>query len=109
VLGEDKSVDWTNQGTKVTLPGRPVSLKLSGSNVVMALQFTPYFKAGGGGYLVAQGQIWTDEGERGVRYNSTMQSIPIQLGESVVFYPMGQGGGAEDGSIEILLELLPYK
>jgi hypothetical protein len=37
-------VAWNSSDRKVTIPGRPVTLRLVGDNVVMALQFTPYFR-----------------------------------------------------------------
>jgi hypothetical protein len=41
--GEGSTV-WTAAEKKITLPGRPVSLRLVGDNVVMVFQFTLYFR-----------------------------------------------------------------
>jgi hypothetical protein len=99
---------WNSSNSKVTIPGRPVSLKLVGENVVVAVQFTPYLRSGGHNVLLAQGQIWVDIPNVGIRYQSTMQTIPLEYGESIYFFPLGTVKSGDTAHIEIQLALYPY-
>ncbi|GHV79774.1 hypothetical protein AGMMS49944_15650 [Spirochaetia bacterium] len=99
---------WNSNNSKVTILGKPVSLKLIGENVVVYVQFTPYQQENGRSLLVAQGQIWINVPNEGVRYQTTLQSIPMEFGEQIYFFPLGKVGSANEARIEIQLELLPY-
>jgi hypothetical protein len=107
---ENNQQEIFNSGnSRVTIPGRPVGIKLVGSNLVVAVQFTPFFGRGGKNMLVAQGQIWIEIPDEGMRYQTTLQTIPMEFGEQVYFYPLGSADKPEEARIEIQLELLPYK
>ena len=108
VVEGGKEEIWNQSSSKVTLPGRPVSLKLVGENIVIALQFTPYFRRDGNTILVAQGQIWILVAGEGMSYFTTMQTIPLGFGEEVFFFPLGQKMPQDDALIEIQLALRPY-
>ncbi|GAB1484802.1 hypothetical protein MASR2M78_36200 [Treponema sp.] len=100
---------WNSENSKVTIPGRPVSLKLVGQNVIVVVQFTPYKRDDGKQVLVAQGQVWVNTKDEGMRYQTTMQTIPLDFGERVYFFPLGPQTGDGNARIEIQLELRPYK
>jgi len=101
VLGEDKEVVWNETHTKIAIPGSPVGIKLVGSNVVVMVQFTPFFRRQGN-VLVAQGQIWVTEPGKGVSYYTSIQTIPFVFGESIYFFPLGKTNQF-NSSIEIIL------
>ncbi|MDR1466442.1 MAG: hypothetical protein LBI40_02340 [Treponema sp.] len=108
ILENDSEEVWNSKSSKVTIPGKAVSIKFVGSNIVIVAQFTPYLRRDGRNILVAQGQIWVDVPHKGMRYQTTMQTIPIVFGEEVYFLPLGSTN--PNGSvIEILLRLHPYK
>ncbi|MDR1216864.1 MAG: hypothetical protein LBK25_09295 [Treponema sp.] len=108
ILENDNEEVWNSKSSKVTIPGKAVSIKLVGANIVVIAQFTPYLRRDGRNILVAQGQIWVDVPHEGMRYQATMQTIPIIFGEEVYFLPLGSSN--PNGSvIEILLRLHPYK
>jgi len=100
---------WNSENSKVTIPGRPVSLKLVGQNVIVIVQFTPYKREDGKQVLVAQGQVWVNSKDEGMRYQTTMQTIPLDFGERVYFFPLGPQTADGNARIEIQLELRPYK
>lgn len=81
---------WTMELSRVTISGRAVTVRLDGSNVVVVVQFTPYIAEDSSVLLVAQGQTWvtTSESQDAV-YRTAFRSIPINLGEPVVFLPLG--------------------
>ncbi|MDR0323509.1 MAG: hypothetical protein LBI12_03560 [Treponema sp.] len=106
VLGEEKRVVWTETNRKISLPGVPTGIQLVGSNIVVAVQFTPYVRRDGN-VLVAQGQIWVADETGGVTYYTSMQTIPIEYGEPIYFYPLGSSEHLTP-SIEIMLTVNLY-
>jgi len=109
IIERDRVVSWNESHEKVTIPGRPVEIKLVGTNVVVAVQFTPYVRRGGTRkFLVAQGQIWMETPNQGISYHASIQTIPVQFGEPIYFFPLGP---AREGtsSIEVMLTMYPYE
>jgi hypothetical protein len=109
VIENNQQEIFNSVNSRVTIPGRPVGIKLVGSNLVVAVQFTPFFGRGGKNVLVAQGQIWIEIPNEGIRYQTTLQAIPLEFGEQVYFYPLGSVTKPEEARIEVQLELLPYE
>jgi hypothetical protein len=105
----DQEEVWNSSNSKVTIPGRPVGLKLVGTNIVVAVQFTPYLRRNGHNMLVAQGQIWVNIPNEGIRYQTTLQTIPMEFGEQIYFFPLGSVSSEDEAHIEIQLELHPYQ
>jgi hypothetical protein len=83
-------------------------MKLVGDNIVIAVQFTPYRQRNGRNILVAQGQIWVDIPDQGMRYQTTMETIPLEYGEQIYFFPLGSANNPDGPRIEIQIELHPY-
>jgi hypothetical protein len=112
VVEQDQEEIWHSDNSKVTIPGRPVGIRLVGANVVVAVQFTPYLGKEGANILVAQGQIWVEIPNEGIHYQTTMQTIPLEFGELIYFFPLGSAasrrGNGDSPYIEIQLILLPY-
>jgi hypothetical protein len=108
IVEQNQQVVWNAENAKVTIPGRPVGLKLVGANLIVAVQFTPFLRQGGQHILVAQGQIWINVPNEGIRYHSSMQTIPLEFGEQVYFFPLGSTQTSDEASIEIQLMLQPY-
>lgn len=106
--GERETV-WNMELTRVTISGRAVAVRLEGSNLVVNVEFTPYREEDDSILLVAQGQTWlSDDGEESVIYHPTFQSLPVSLGEPVVFFPLGTEDDGEPvpiGSFNIELEI----
>ncbi|MDR0554999.1 MAG: hypothetical protein LBG76_09420 [Treponema sp.] len=108
VVERNQEEVWNAANSKVTIPGRPVGIRLVGANVVVAIQLTPYRRRDGRNMLVAQGQIWVDIPNEGIRYQATMETIPLEYGEPVYFFPLGSTGSFDRTHIEIQLTLYPY-
>ena len=98
---EINEVVWNETHQRVALPGSPVQIKMAGSNIVVALQFTPVIRRNGN-ILVAQGQIWVDSPGKGINYYTSIQTIPMELGETIYYFPLGQSKYL-DSLIEIIL------
>ncbi|MDR0526102.1 MAG: hypothetical protein LBG90_09580 [Spirochaetaceae bacterium] len=113
VVEKNQEEVWNSANSKVTIPGRPVGLKLVGANIVVAVQFTPYLREDGHNMLVAQGQIWIDVPNEGIRYQTTLQTIPLAFGELIYFFPLGsvsleKGEKSGEARIEIQIQMHPY-
>jgi hypothetical protein len=108
VIERNETEAWSTENTKVTIPGRAVIIKLVGKNVIVLAQFTPYQREDGKTFLVAQGQVWIDTPQQGLKYQSTIQTIPINYGEQVLFFPLGNQTKEGQAQIEIQLELRPF-
>ncbi|MDR0376857.1 MAG: hypothetical protein LBH70_03600 [Spirochaetaceae bacterium] len=108
VVEQDQEEVWNSARSKVTIPGRPVGMKLVGNNIVVAVQFTPYRQRNGRNILVAQGQIWIDIPNQGIHYQTTMETIPLEYGEQIYFFPLGSGKNPDEPRIEIQVEINPY-
>ena len=108
IVEQNQQVVWNAENSRATIPGRPVGLKLVGSNLVVAVQFTPFLRPQGRHVLVAQAQVWVDVPNQGIRYYTTMQTIPLQFNEQVYFFPLGSMDTQDDAQIEIQLVMEPY-
>jgi hypothetical protein len=108
VVEKNQQEVWHSVNSKVTIPGKPVSLRLVGANILVIVQFTPYLRGNGNNLLVAQGQIWVDIPQQGIHYQTTIQTIPLEFGERIYFFPLGSVDSEDEDHIEIQLELRPY-
>ncbi|MDR1858572.1 MAG: hypothetical protein LBQ69_03795 [Treponema sp.] len=106
---QNQTVSWNESHRKPTIPGRPVGIKIVGSNVVVAAQFTPYIRRGAQKFLVAQGQVWMNVPGQGISYYTSMQTIPLKFDEPIYFFPLGPATESALASIEVTLTLHPYE
>ena len=113
ILPPDKEPIWNTKSSELTIPGRSVAVKLVGENIRVYAIFTPYNLENGNILLVAQGQVWlSDTPEKEVKYLSTFRSIPITLGEKVLFFPLGFSdklANKKHFNIELEIQIVPYK
>ena len=113
IVEQNQEVVWNSESTNITIAGRPVGLKLVGQELVVAVQFTPFLRPNGQNTLVAQSQIWINVPGQGMSFQTAMQTIPLEFGETVYFFPLGsmssEGAVNQDSAyIEIQLVLEPY-
>ena len=108
IVENNKEVIWDSSDSKVTIPGKTVAVKLTGKNIVIVGQFTPYIRADGFKFLVAQGQVWIDIPNEGVHYYTNMQTLPLEYGEQIFFFPLGPQKNENGTRIEIQLVIRPY-
>lgn len=104
---------WNVESTELTVPGKSISVRLVGSNIVIVAQFTPYIGEGDSLILLAQGQVWiSSPAEESMKYLATLKSIPITLGERVLFFPLGVKSLEQKSgnmyNIELEIKILPH-
>ena len=101
-MGE-KGNAWQAESVKYTVPGTPVPFKFIVANVVILVQVTPFSRPDDKGIvLVAQGQVWFKSPEGGLSYHTTIDTLSVEYGETVFFFPLGLDGA---GKAPIRLEI----
>jgi len=106
---DNGEIVWNETNQKTTIPGRPVEIKLIGENLVVVVRFTFIRnQSGGQKLLVAQGQVWMADPGKGIRYQTSVQTIPVEFDETVCYFPLGPfKPEAGSSSIEVMLTLRP--
>ncbi len=97
---------WEMENKAYTISGRTVDVRLEGGNVLAISHLTPYLRNDDMVLLVAQGEVWYNRNNpRDVKYYSGMTSIPIELGESAIFFPLGLNEKIEQTAYIIEIEI----
>jgi len=96
IVEQNQTVIWNESHQKTTMPGRPIGIKLVGANLVVVAQFTPYIRRSMQKFLVAQGQIWMEIPNQGMRYHTSM-------------HPLGPRKEGDAACIEVMITLRPYE
>ncbi len=97
---------WEMENKAYTISGRTVDIRLEGGNVLAISHLTPYLQGEDKVLLVAQGEVWYNRNRpRDVKYYSGMTSIPIALGESAIFFPLGLNEKTEKTAYIIEIEI----
>lgn len=111
VLPPGEEQEWNIQSSKLTIPGKSIAVKLFGENIRIFVMLTPYWQENGKLLLVAQGEVLLSEmAESEVKYLSTVKSIPVSLGEKVLFFPLGVSQELRKSfNIQLEIEILSYK
>jgi hypothetical protein len=114
ILPSDAGPIWNAESTRLTLPGRPIKVRMDGDNVRIYLICTPYVEESGEVLLLAQGQVWLSQPpEKEVKYFNTFSSIPVSFGEKVLYFPLGLATASADPesdffNIEVEIKVVPY-
>jgi hypothetical protein len=111
VLPSGETPEWNSAGSKLTIPGRSVAVRLVGDKLHIDVVFTPYQEPSGDLVLVAQGQVWM-AGAKETRYFTTFKSVPVDVGEKVLFFPLGFSPNVNRENtftLQIEVEIFPYR
>lgn len=96
---------WEARDIKYTIPGTSVSVKMIGTETAIVITVTPYKDKKGGLLLVVQGQVWYKDGDAGVGYRTTVDTLTIGFGERVLFYPFGaKSEGGSPLRVELVMD-----
>lgn len=110
---EDNAVSvWNMEVSRLTIAGKTVNVKLTDENIIVIAHITPYVEDSETITLIAQGQVYlTNPESRKVQYMSTVKSLPVSLGERVIFYPLGYSEEKRNNQfvIELEIQVLPYQ
>ncbi len=99
---------WSTELSKITINGRSVKIRISGLNVLVIADITPYLHENNTILLVSQGEVWIGSSRSDtVRHYATIKSIPVSPGERAFFFPLGViKSSAETYTIELEIQVL---
>jgi hypothetical protein len=110
---EDNTISvWNMEVSRLTIAGKTVNVKLTDENIIVIAHITPYVDDSDSITLIAQGQVYlTNPDSKNVQYMSTVKSLPVSLGERVLFYPLGYSNEKKNNQfvIELEIQVLPYQ
>lgn len=113
LISSGSKVSWNFSVARVTIPGRPVVLKLQGGNLQIKLGLTPYKNdtASDSVVLVTQGEVWiTETPGKQAKYTASLKSVKVRLGEKIRLYPLGVSNtSSKEYNIELEIQVVPYK
>ncbi|MBI9105978.1 MAG: hypothetical protein JEZ04_04485 [Spirochaetales bacterium] len=107
LLGTENETVWHMESTNLTISGEAVKVKLKGENLVLIANITPYLNPDNTIFLVAKGEIFlsdSDDSEE-VKYYTTLQSLPVEDGEKVIFFPLGMAYDSNSNFYSIEMEI----
>jgi len=107
-VAEKNQEVWNAFNSKITIPGRPVEIKLVGENLIIAIKFTPNQRRGGKYDLLAQSQIWINIPNKGMSIRTNTHSILLDFGEPILYFPLGSSSDPETPLIELHLTMYRY-
>ncbi|MCK5675315.1 MAG: hypothetical protein KAH95_18175 [Spirochaetales bacterium] len=90
IVDEQGITIWDAEMSRITISGKSVKVKLQGVNILVITDITPYIRNDNTILLVSQGEVWIGSSEsEEMNHYSTINSLPVSLGESVLFFPLG--------------------
>ncbi len=113
LIGKDRENIWNTKSRKITVSGKSVSITLEGENLTVSAHLIPFLNEGGSIFLVAKGEVWVQQSpDEEKKYYSTVKSLPIKPGESVIFFPTGVLMDTEENNvytIELEIQVEPLE
>lgn len=111
IIGEEGKSVWNADSRRLTVSGRSVTVTMEGENIEINAQIIPFINEDNTILLVARGEVWIGTGSEEEReYYSTMKSLPVKAGESVMFFPVGVAVDTKKNvyNIEMEIKVTPY-
>ena len=106
IVDEEGNTIWDTEMSRITISGKSVKVKLSGVNLLVITDITPYIMNDSTILLVSQGEIWIGASEsEEMKHYSTIKSMPVNSGESVLFFPLGVIQASDTKIYNIELEI----
>ena len=112
IVMHESSENWESSLTKVTIPGRTVTLLYETNSEKLSIELTPFISDDNSYVLAAMSNFWHD-GEEGAQFRSSFKSIKLDSDELILFYPLGlKTQEALTGGLlhmELGIKIIPYK
>jgi len=88
--GDTEAVLWNTESSKLTVSGKAIRVKISGTDIIIVTNLTPYRKDVNTFILLAHAEVWLkDPTKEAVSYYSTFKTLEVPAGETVLFFPLG--------------------
>jgi hypothetical protein len=106
IVDEQGNSIWDTEMSRITISGKSVKVKLSGVNILVITDITPYIQNDSTILLVSQGEVWIGSSDSDeMNHYSTIKSLPVNSGESVLFFPLGVIQSVDTLIYNIVLEI----
>lgn len=90
--------------SRFTLSGKPLALNLKANNLAIIATFIPYYVDEDSVMLLVHGKVIIRPVQYAEgRYYSTVDSLPLKIGEKALFFPLGMT--SENGNVSCVLEI----
>jgi len=111
LLDKDEEITWDAESTHMTVVGRAINIRLVGPGIVIDSYITPFGDLEENLVLVANGEIWFASADEGTRYETFIKSLPVETGESIIFFPLGVAVDSDTNiyTIQLEISLQPYE
>jgi hypothetical protein len=112
ITGEEGQNVWNTESRRLTVSGRSVTVSLDGDNIRVVAHIIPFLNDDNSILLVAKGEVWIhSDTDEETEYYSTMKSLPVKAGESIMFFPVGVAVDVDKNvySIEMEIRVSPYE
>lgn len=106
ITGQDGKSVWNAESQRLTISGRSVTVTMEGETIKVVANIIPFINDDNTILLVAKGEVWLSTGEsRETEYYTTMKSLPVEAGESIMFFPVGVAVDMEKNVYTIEMEI----
>jgi hypothetical protein len=112
VVGNDRVNIWKTRSERITVSGKSVNVILEGDELKVQAHIIPFVHEDGTILLIAKGEVWSGSGDaEDIEYYTTVRSLPIEPGESVIFFPVGLAVDSAEQvyTIELEIQVQPYE
>jgi hypothetical protein len=112
IVDEQGLTIWDAEMSRITISGKSVKVKLQGVNILVITDITPYIRYDNTLLLVSQGEVWIGSSESDeMSHYSTIKSLPLSMGESALFFPLGviKAMDTKIYNIELEIQVNPNK
>ncbi len=112
ITGEKGRNVWDTESRRLTVSGRSVTVSLDGDNIRVVAHIIPFLNEDNSILLVAKGEVWIhSDSQEDTKYYSTMKSLPVKAGESIMFFPVGVAVDVDKNvyTIEMEIRVSPYE
>ena len=88
---DDEKKELVNSKWKIkTVSGKAVAIHVKGNNLFIKADLTPYYVDNNSLLLLTRGNVMlTPAHSEESKYYSTVNSLPVKLGEKALFFPLG--------------------
>ncbi len=109
---DDEKKELVNSSWSLkTFSGKPVSINLKGKDLLIKADMTPYYSDKKSVLLLTQANVkMKPANSEAGKFYSTVNSLPIKLGEKALFFPLGLLDEKMENISSCILEIevLPY-
>ena len=102
---------WKTEDSTLTVSGKAIRVKIAGTDIIIIINLTPYWKDLKSFILLAHAEVWLKQPDSDtINYFSTFKTLEVPAGEKVLFFPLGVQEQMDPSlyTIQLEIEIKPY-